>query len=58
LKKLVNKITGYLKEFGKLTPLALATSVLPIIGGSLLLTVAYPLAFWLRENWQLGAVVF
>jgi uncharacterized membrane protein YdjX (TVP38/TMEM64 family) len=58
LKNLIQKIAGYLKELGKLTPIALITTFLPIIGGSVLLMVAYPLAFWLRDNWQIGAVLF
>jgi len=58
LKKIFHKINGYLREFGKLTPIALVTTFLPAIGGSVLLMVAYPLAFWLKENWQIGAVFF
>jgi uncharacterized membrane protein YdjX (TVP38/TMEM64 family) len=58
LKKLFNKIAGYLSELGKLTPIALVTTFLPVIGGSILLMVAAPLAFWLKENWEIGAVLF
>jgi uncharacterized membrane protein YdjX (TVP38/TMEM64 family) len=58
LKKLFEKIVGYLRELGKLTPIALATTVMPIVGGSLLLTIAYPLAFWLKDNWEIGAGLF
>lgn len=58
MKKLFEKIVGYLKELGKLTPIALATTVMPIVGGSFLLTIAYPLAFWLKENWEIGAALF
>ena len=58
LKKLFRKIVDYLKELGKLTPIALATAVLPIVGGTILLAVAYPLAYWLRDHWQLGAPLF
>lgn len=58
LKKIFGKIAAYLRELGKLTPIALATSVLPIIGGTLLLTTAYPLAYWLRDNWEIGWGLF
>ena len=58
MKKLFHKIAEYLRELGKLTPIALVTTVLPIIGGSVLLMVAYPLAYWLRDNWQIGAFLF
>ncbi len=58
MKKLFGKIVGYLKELGKLTPIALATTVMPIVGGSFLLTIAYPLAFWLKDNWEVGAALF
>jgi uncharacterized membrane protein YdjX (TVP38/TMEM64 family) len=58
LKKLFHKIAVYLRELGKLTPIALVTTFLPAIGGMVLLSVAYPLAFWLRENWAAGAGLF
>jgi uncharacterized membrane protein YdjX (TVP38/TMEM64 family) len=58
LKKLFHKIAVYLRELGKLTPIALVTTFLPAIGGTVLLSVAYPLAFWLRENWAAGAGLF
>jgi len=31
---------------------------MPIIGGSLLAAVAYPLSHWLRDNLEIGAVLF
>lgn len=31
---------------------------MPIIGGTILLTFVYPLAFWFKENWQIGAFLF
>jgi uncharacterized membrane protein YdjX (TVP38/TMEM64 family) len=56
LKTLFRKIADYLKELGKLTPIALATAIMPGLFGTIfLLTVAYPLAYWLKEHWQIGA---
>ncbi len=31
---------------------------MPIVGGSILLTVAYPLGYWLKDNWEIGAPLF
>lgn len=58
LKKLLEKVVGYLKELGKLTPIAFVTTFLPILGSTILLIVAFPLGHWLRENWEIGAVLF
>ena len=59
MKKLFQKISAYLKELGKLTPIALATVIMPPVGGTIFVfTVAYPLAYWLRDNWQIGAGLF
>lgn len=59
MKKLFEKIVGYLKELGKLTPIALATTIMPPIGGTIfVLTAASPLAFWLKDNWEIGVVLF
>ena len=57
-KKFGEKIVGYLKELGKLTPIAFLTAILPIIGGTILLIVALPLGHWLRTNWEIGAILF
>ena len=59
LKKLFRKIADYLRELGKLTPIALATMIMPGLFGTIFLfTAAYPLAYWLRDNWQIGALLF
>lgn len=52
------KIINYLRELGKVTPIAFMTTVLPICGSLLLLTVAIPLGAWLRENWEVGSMLF
>lgn len=47
-----------LTEFGTLTPIALVTTFLPILGSSLLLVIGYPLGTWLRANQEVGAVAY
>mgnify|MGYP001293350178 CR=1 FL=1 len=59
MKKIVAKISAYLKELGKLTPIALLTTFLPMIGGwSLALFFAIPLGYWLKANWEIGIVLY
>ncbi len=58
MKKYFHKIIGYLKELGKLTPIALVTTFLPFFGSAVLLLTAYPLGQWLRENWEIGAGLY
>jgi len=59
LKKIFHKIIGYFKELGKLTPIAFLTTILPMIGGwTLALFFAIPLGHWLRENWEIGVVLY
>jgi uncharacterized membrane protein YdjX (TVP38/TMEM64 family) len=58
IKEKFNKIYAYFREFGKITPIALVTTFLPIAGSMILLTFAYPLGFWLRENWEIGTGLY
>lgn len=51
-------IISRLKEFGSLTPIAAVTTFLPFAGSFALIMVAYPLGYWLRENWEIGTVLF
>src|SRR5690606_15802241 len=55
---LISKIKEKLREFGKLTPMALLMAVLPMSGTFVLALVGYPLGIWLRENWQVGSVAY
>jgi len=55
IKNLLIKIRAYFRELGRLAPIALVTTFLPVVGSSILLAVAYPLGYWLRENWEIGA---
>src|SRR5688500_8426715 len=45
-------------ELGKLTPIALVTTFLPILGSTVLFAFGYPLGRWLRENPDVGAVTY
>jgi uncharacterized membrane protein YdjX (TVP38/TMEM64 family) len=56
--KFLRKAKNYLRELGKMTPIALVTTFLPICGSLTLLTVAIPLGYWLRENWEIGTAAF
>lgn len=55
---LVSKVREKLREFGKLTPMALLMAVLPMAGSAVLVLVGYPLGMWLCENWQIGSAAF
>src|SRR5687768_15599566 len=57
-KNFFNKIYNFLKELGKLTPIALVTTFLPFVGSVVLLTIAYPFGGWLKENWEVGAGLY
>lgn len=55
----VNKIVNYVKELGRITPLAFLTAAMPAIGGTIFLMVfAYSLGYWMRDHWQTGAPLF
>jgi len=52
------RIYERLREFGKLTPVALITVFLPMVGAAVLLMVASPLSLWLRENSGVGMPLY
>jgi uncharacterized membrane protein YdjX (TVP38/TMEM64 family) len=58
LKRFIQKTIDKFRQLGRLTPMALVTTLLPIAGSSALLVVGYPLGNWMRENWELAAPVF
>lgn len=58
MKKFFGKICGYLKELGNLTPIALVTAFLPMVGSAILILFSYPLGNWLRENWEIGVPIY
>lgn len=58
IKKIIQRTIAYIKEFGNLTPIAFVTAVLPMAGSAILLMFAYPLGYWLRDNWEIGSVLY
>jgi uncharacterized membrane protein YdjX (TVP38/TMEM64 family) len=58
MRNFFKRLYGYVKETGNLTPIALVTTFLPILGSATLLIIAVPLGFWLRENWEIGTVLY
>jgi uncharacterized membrane protein YdjX (TVP38/TMEM64 family) len=58
LKIIFTRVFHYLKNLGNIGPLALAMAVLPMLGSAVLITVAYPLGYWLQDNWQIGSGLF
>ena len=57
-KSVFSKIYNYFRELGKLTPIALVTTFLPIVGSAVLLSIAYPFGSWLKENWEVGSGLY
>lgn len=55
---MVTKFYTQVKNFGSLAPIAAVTAFLPFAGSAVLIMVAYPLAYWLRENWEIGTILF
>ncbi len=58
MKKNGRNIYKKFKELGSLTPIALVTTFLPMVGSAILLVFAIPLGNWLRENWEIGSGLF
>lgn len=52
------KLKSKIKEFGKLTPMAMVSAFLPILGTATLFVFVYPVGHWLRENWEAGIPIF
>ena len=52
------RIYNHFKELGTLTPIALVTAFLPLIGSSILVLLAPPLGNWLRGNWEIGTPLY
>jgi len=52
------KFKNLLRDLGQITPLAFVNTFLPIVGSATLIAVAYPLGYWLRENWEIGILFY
>ena len=48
----------YVRELDRVALLSLATAVIPIVNSTMLLPFAPAAGNWLRENWQIGAVIY
>lgn len=57
-RAIYRRVRRRLQELGKLTPIALVTTFLPMLGTTVLFAVGYPLGIWLRENQAIGAVSY
>lgn len=55
IRQIIIGIKSRIAELGKLTPIALVTAFLPMLGTVVLFAVGYQLGMWLRENQALGA---
>jgi uncharacterized membrane protein YdjX (TVP38/TMEM64 family) len=58
INKIISKCRLLLSDFGKFGWVAVLTTVMPIFGSMLLLTVIYQIAPWLQANKEIGILVF
>jgi uncharacterized membrane protein YdjX (TVP38/TMEM64 family) len=58
IKRFFSKIYCNFKAFGRVTPIAFITTFLPFLGTTILMTIAFPLGYWLRENWEIGTGLY
>jgi uncharacterized membrane protein YdjX (TVP38/TMEM64 family) len=58
MKNIFRKIYDYIRELGNLTPIAFVTTFLPMLGSTILLIIGIPLGYWLRENWEIGTLLY
>lgn len=55
---MLKRIRDKIKELGRLTPLALVSAFLPIVGSMTLIIFILPIGEWLKANWHVGMLVF
>lgn len=58
MQGIFSKVVDKFRQLGRLTPMALVTTFLPVAGSSALVVVGYPLGNWMRENWEVGGPAF
>jgi uncharacterized membrane protein YdjX (TVP38/TMEM64 family) len=58
LSSVLKRIRDKIKELGRLTPLALLSAFLPIVGSMTLIIFILPIGEWLKANWHVGMLVF
>lgn len=54
----ISKFFQYVRELDRVAFLSAATAVIPIVNSTLLLPFAPSIGYWLRENWQIGTLVY
>ncbi len=55
---MIKRIRDKIRELGRITPLALISAFLPIVGSMTLIVFIMPIGEWLRSNWEIGILVF
>ncbi|HQU92110.1 MAG TPA: hypothetical protein PLK77_07420, partial [Pyrinomonadaceae bacterium] len=58
MKGFLEKAKAKFRDLGRLTPMAIVTAVVPMLGSSALLVFGYPVGHWMQANPVIGAVVF
>lgn len=58
IRTIVEKAASKIRELGRLTPMAIVSTFLPMLGSSLLIVFGYPIGNWMRANQESGSVVF
>lgn len=56
--KMFQKLLKIIRDLGRLTPMAITMLFLPILGSFALIVFLQPVGDWLRENWQIGTLVY
>ena len=55
---MLERLRRNIRDLGYLTPVALVCTFMPIVGSTLLLMFIMPIGHWLRDNWEIGILVF
>ena len=58
IKRKTSEAWRVLRELDRVAALSAATAVVPIVNSTLLLVFAPAAGNWLRENWQIGTVIY
>jgi uncharacterized membrane protein YdjX (TVP38/TMEM64 family) len=58
LGSFLDKVKAKFRDLGRLTPMAIITAVVPMLGSSALLVFGYPIGHWMQANPAIGAVLF
>lgn len=58
LRALLRNYLDKVKKLGRLTPMAIVSMVLPMVGSYLIVFLGYPLGNWLKQDQVTGSIVF